>query len=497
MTQPPGARPPSPPPVTPPASSPSAFPLPSAASAPASASAPGPAPDPAFVPVPTPVVPQGRRRSAWTEGVHRVRAAATTEPGRLRAIGAVLAALIVLFGVVTAWEVSEREAAAEAVVEHSQPLSVDAARIYRSLADADTTAASGFLAGGDEPRAVRERYEKDIRDASELLAKAAANSDSSRSAQRQIAKLNRTLPVYTGLVESARANNRQGLPLGGAYLRYANEQMREEMLPAARVLYTAETARLGNDYEEAKRWPWFALGTGVLALGALGWAQRRNYRRTNRVFNLGLVGATAASLAVMLWLTAGHGVARWNLSESDEKGARSLQALNEAWIGALQARGDENMTLVARGAGSAYEEAFQKQMGDVAGRGTDRAGQGLLEDALFLADDRAGSEPVEEAQHAVGIWKDRHKDARGEDDAGDYDAAVEGVIGAEGSTGECFDNVDASLSKASAHEQEEFERAADDGRGGFAGLAVGAAVLAVLGAAAGVLGVGRRLSEYR
>ncbi|MGH3310852.1 MAG: hypothetical protein ACRDP3_09725 [Streptomyces sp.] len=432
--------------------------------------------------------------------MHRLRAAAMTEPGRLRGIGALLALLIVLFGAVTAWQFADRTSAADAVVENSQPLSVDAASIYRSLADADTAASSGFLAGGDQPRSMRERYERNISEASRLLASAAANSKGSASAQKQIIKLNQGLPRYTALVESARANNRQGLPLGGAYLRHANEEMRGELLPAAKKLYTAQTARLGEDYADAQAWPWFAIAAGLLALGGLGWAQRRNYHRTNRVFNLGLLGATAAALVALMWLTGAHAMARSALNESDEKGAQSLRVLNEAWIGSLQARGDENMTLVARGGGSAYEESYRKQMGQVAGAdGGGASDSGSLAHAFDLADDRAGRQPVREAMNAVEQWRQRHEAAREKDDGGDYSTAVGMVIGGKGSgsTGEAFDEVDAGLAKASAHEQSEFERKADFGLSALSTVAIGGAVLALLGAVAAVLGIGRRLSEYR
>lgn len=466
---------------------------------------PVPPPSPSSAPPPSPEPPRG---TAWADGVRRLRAEVMTEPGRLRVIGAVLALLVLLFGSVTAWQFSDRTGAADSVVEHSQPLSVDASRIYRSLADADTAASSGFLAGGDEPRAVRERYEKNISEASGLLASAAANSEGSASAQRQITKLNRGLPEYTGLVESARADNRQGLPLGGAYLRYANERMRDQLLPAAEMLYTAQTARLDDDYADAEEWPWFALATGGIAIGALVWAQRRNYRRTNRVFNLGLLGATAASLVTLLWLTGAHVLAQSALNESDQKGAQSLRVLNQAWIGSLQARGDENMTLVARGAGAEYEESYKKQMDEVAGTGTGRGpgsrpgpgeedGGGFLGHAASLADDRAGRQPVKEAGSAVERWRERHQKARELDDDGDYQASVEMVIDAEGSTGETFDEVDAQLGKATAHEQNEFAQRAGDGRGALSSVAAGAAVLALLGAVAAVLGIGRRLSEYR
>lgn len=435
--------------------------------------------------------------------MHRLRAAATTEPGRLRGIGTVLTVLVLAFGTLTAWQVSSRAAAADAVVEHSQPLSENAASIYRSLADADTTAADGFLAGGDEPHAVRKRYEQDIRRTSELLAKSAVDSEGSASAQRRIAELNRELPRYTGLVGAARANNRQGLPLGGAYLRYANQRMHEKLLPAARELYEAETARLRADYADARAWPWQATIAGLVALGALGWAQRRHFLRTNRVLSPGLVGATAATLAALLWLTAGSALARSSLGDSDEHGARSLHALNEAWIGALQARGAENMWLVARGAGGAYEQDSVDHLARVGGTssgggGAEGSGAGLLGEAHGLADDEAGRAPVAQARKSLEVWQRRHAEARTAEDEGDYQAALELVIGREGdTTGEAFDKVDRSLRKASLHEQAEFEEAAGDGRDALTGLAFGGALLAVLGAAGVLVGTERRLSEYR
>ncbi|MGW0897094.1 hypothetical protein ACWD0G_08835, partial [Streptomyces goshikiensis] len=273
-----------------------------------------------------------RRVSAWAEGVDQLRRAAVTEPGRLRIIGAALAAAVLLFGLVTVWEISGRVAAADDVVSRSQPLSADAASIYRSLADADTASSSGFLAGAQEPREVRQRYEKDIANASRLLVSAAANAAASDSSRKEITLLGEQLPRYTGLIEQARATNRQGLPLGGAYLRYANEQMSTVLLPAAQRLYEAETGRLYTDYDDARSWPLAALAAGALALAALGWAQRRNYHRTNRVFNHGLVAATGAALVVLLWLAVGQSFARAGLNEARADGQESLKVLNDARI---------------------------------------------------------------------------------------------------------------------------------------------------------------------
>ncbi|OIJ90301.1 hypothetical protein BIV24_18130 [Streptomyces colonosanans] len=451
------------------------------------------------------LVPQGHpaaapRRTAFAEGVDRLRAAATTEPGRLRIIGAVLALLVVAFGAVTAWQMSDRSTAADDVLHRSQPLSAGAADIYRSLADANTAAASGFLSGGQEPPATTRRYEKDIQTAAVGLVTAAASTEPGSPSAQTVAKLNKLLPEYKGLIERARANNRQGFPVGGAYLRAANEKMQQEMLPAAQDLYTKENQRLASDYGNATPYPWFAIALGVVALAALGWAQRRHYLRTNRLLNHGLVAATTASAIVLLWLVVGHSVARAGLNSSYDHGIRSLNVLHDARIASLNARGNENLTLVSRGAETkklsdgtiedAYDYAFKQDMKTLS--------TGLAK-AESLADDKAGKQPVKDATGQMKVWQQRHQQARTADDDGNYQAALDKIIGSrtDQPTGECFDNVDANLAKALDHEESQFEQAAGDGRDAMTGLPVGAAVLAVLGASGAVLGIGRRLSEYR
>jgi hypothetical protein len=434
--------------------------------------------------------------------VDHLRTAATTEPGRLRIIGALLALLVIAFGAVTAWQATNRSTAADDVLHSSQPLTSDAADIYRSLADADTMASSGYLAGLEETRATRERYETDVRTAAAKLVTAAANSDPGSPSAATITELNELLPRYKGLVESARANNRQGFPVGGAYLRAANDTMQKQMLPAAEDLYQHENQRLSADYADATPYPWAAIALGVLALAALSWAQHRTYRRTNRVLNRGLVAATATTTIVLLWLTVGHSLARADLERSYAHGVRSLNVLHDARIASLKARSDENLTLVSRGAETrtlrdgtvmdAYDWAYDQELGSL-GK--------LLARAGALADDAAGQEPVRTAGQSMKVWKSRHALARQANDSGDYQNARDRVIGTgngrKQSTGECFDNVDASLARALTHETSEFENAAQDGRGALTGLPAGSAVLAVLGTAGALLGIGRRLSEYR
>ncbi|MCX5390753.1 hypothetical protein [Streptomyces sp. NBC_00094] len=469
--------------------------------APADPAAQGTAPTsarPGTVPAQPSAAPAGgppAGRGAWAVGRERLHEAATTEPGRLQILGAVLALLVVAFGAVTAFEVADRSAAADDVVSRSQPLSADAAAVYRSLADADTTAASGFLAGTLEPEESRERYQRDITTAARLLVKAAANTDGSSESAREIATLNEQLPRYTGLIERARAANRQGLPLGGAYLRYANQQMTSELLPAAERLYAAETSRLHGDDDSARTWPFLSLALGLLALAVLVWAQRRNYARTHRVFNQGLLAATAAALVVLVWLLAAHTLARSELSAARAHGQESLQVLNEARISSLTARANENLTLVARGSVLTEDGKSDKYEADYAASMT--ALTEALAAARELADDDAGRGPVDEAASRTGEWQKRHKEARAEDEAGNFEGALGRIVGSKQTTGQSFDQVDAALERALGHEQAEFTRSAGDARDALKALPLGALALGILGAAGAVLGINRRLSEYR
>ncbi|MGW1555288.1 hypothetical protein ACWCQ1_02085 [Streptomyces sp. NPDC002144] len=459
---------------------------------------PGP-PEPPTPPGPAAVPePGAARRTAFAEGVDRLRAAATTEPGRLRIIGALLALLVVAFGAVTAWQMTDRSNAANDVLTRSQPLSSDAADIYRSLADANTAAASGYLAGPQEKPQVRKGYETDIRTAADKLVTAASNSDPGSASETAISQLNELLPRYKGLVETARANNRQGYPVGSAYLRAANEMMQHQMLPKAQSLYDRENQRLNSDYAAAKAFPWGAIGLGVVVLAALAWAQRRNFLRTNRVLNQGLVIASAASVVVLLWLVVGHTVARMGLDTSYDHGVRSLNVLHDARIASLTARSDENLSLIRRGADTkavgettvdAYSWGYDDQIGKLAK---------ALNKADGLADDSAGRKPVKDANSFMQAWKDRHGVAQSLNDKGEYQQARDKVIGVgKDPTSVCFDNVDAAIKQALDHEQHEFKQAASGGRDALTGLPYGAAVLAVLGATGAVLGIGRRLSEYR
>ncbi|MFD8784540.1 hypothetical protein [Kitasatospora sp. NPDC059599] len=451
------------------------------------------------------VVPARRSGVLAPTGVRaRLAQATRTAPGRLRLAGVVLAVATVAFGGLTAWQLETRAQAADRVVSYSQPLSRDAAEIHRNLADAATTAATGFLLAGAEPKDVRDRYEHDLATAAELVAQAAARTTATSPAQDSLARLNQQLPVYAGLVETARADNRQGIPLGGAYLRYASEQMQTVLLPAAAELAATENDELANDYAAAKSVPWGAYGLALITLAALGWVQLTLFRRTNRVFNVGLLGATAAVLAGALWLTVAGLTTNAALKRSDSEGATPLRSLNYARVDVLTARLSENLHLVARGSTTKYADQWTKATehldgaavkGDPLERRT-----GSLPEAVRLAP--AAAQPdVRDAVQQFDEWHDRHNEARKlEVDDANYQGALDATVAAAAdahTADAAFNATDRALARAADIEQGRFEQSAKGTGGDLRTAAVAAALLGLVAAAAALRGLGRRLAEYR
>ena len=100
---------------------------------------------------------------ARTGVLRRVGGLRHTSPGRLQLFIATLLALGVLSGVVAGFTGASAGSGTSDLGNRAQPLLVEAETVYTALADADTTAAQAFLAGGLEPSALTRRYDDDLR----------------------------------------------------------------------------------------------------------------------------------------------------------------------------------------------------------------------------------------------------------------------------------------------------------------------------------------------
>ncbi|WP_422769670.1 hypothetical protein ACN28C_23400 [Plantactinospora sp. WMMC1484] len=416
-------------------------------------------------------------------------------PGRLTAILTGVVVLGLLAGTVAFAGVRQRAELVRDVTARSGELAVAAQGLYRALSDADATAASAFLSNGLEPPALRERYQRDLADAaSALTAVSSAVPDDSRGA-RAVARITARLPVYAGLVETARTYNRQGLPLGVAYLQEASGLMRDELLPAAQELYAGASTELDEARDRAAGFPWVAVLLALLTLAGLVLTQIHLTRRTNRLLNVGLLVATGGALLLVGWLTASALVAAGNLRDSRDSGSAQVNLLAEARIAGLQARADEALTLVARGNGAAFEENYTVMMERLAG--ADGSG-GLLARARLAAPDDTTRQAVETAIARSREWSAAHRTVRTLDDSGEYAKAVAATVGTgEQTTAAIFNRFDEALASAIDHNGRRFEREATGAGRALTGVDIGIAGLTLVLLVGAAVGMQQRIVEYR
>lgn len=382
-------------------------------------------------------------------------------PGRLIELLAAVALLAILAGVTGAATAADRAALVDQVTDRDAPVALAAQELYRSLSDADATVAAAFLIAGPEPAELRDRYRQHLAAAGTALATVAGAGLTGGTAATAVIQLSTGLPVYAGLVETARAYHRQGLPLGAAYLRESSGMMREHLLPAAQQLFRAVSADLAAARQRAARFPWYAVPLGGLVVAALIGVQWHLARRTRRLLNPGLLVATATAVVSLVWLITAWGTAAQRLEASRTHGYAQVELLVEARTTTLRARGDEALVLVARGNGAHFQESYAEAMARLVGGD----GSGLLERAHAQATDPRARDALAAALTEARTWQETHESMRVLVERGDWDGATELLVGSEPtSTAGVVGRLDGALAEAitrgAGRHSQEAERAA-------------------------------------
>jgi hypothetical protein len=421
-----------------------------------------------------------------------LRARLSTTPGRLRLAAVVLVAAAVAFGIAMATTAAARHEAADAVATRTEPLLVQSDRLYASLSDADATATTTFLISGLEPVARRQRYLADIASASARLTSLAEQVGSSADAREAVSVLSTRLPVYSGLVETARANNRQGRPVGAAYLRQASGIMRGEILPAAGRLYEIEARRLDADYRSSTSTAAFiALAVaGSLLLALLVATQLGLARFSHRILNVPLVAATFVLVALAVWVLLALDAEQSSLSAAQRKGSDSVQVLSAVRVLGLRAQRDEGLALVARGGDTQDLDDVDTVMRTL------RPGQrtGLLAEARMLAARAGSTRAIDELVTSFADYQRVHRRVAAAEIGGDFTAATNAFIARETPLS---DRIGANLQAQIALAQQRFAHSATRAASVVSALTVGIVIAAAAIALLAVVGLAQRIEEYR
>ncbi|MBM2619849.1 hypothetical protein JIG36_30495 [Actinoplanes sp. LDG1-06] len=413
-----------------------------------------------------------------------------TSPGRLQLLIAVLVALGLLSGLVAGVAGASARAGTDDLGDRAQPLLIEAEAIYSALADADTTAAQAFLAGGLEPAALTRRYDADLERATTALTSAARRTEENGRAADAVRALSAGVATYAELVATARANNRQGKPVGASYLSEASRLNRETLQPQARALFDSAQAEVDDGYGRAGAAGWMALLLFSLLglLIALALTQRYLSRRTHRTFNVPLLLATALTLVFTIGAISIMVSQQTRLDRAANQGSGPLASIAESRILALTARGDEALTLAARAGSGPYEEDFDK----VVARLTQE--RGPMVNSYDQLDWQLGQQ-MNRASQQFKAYVAAHKQVRTLDNSGQYDRAVDLAIGT--ATTNQFESARQFLDQALENRKAFFTDEIDAAGNGLGLLTVLGPLLALAVCVLAFAGLRARLEEYR
>jgi hypothetical protein len=379
---------------------------------------------------------------------------------------------------------------------------VQAART--GVVEADANATNAFLRGGLEPPAQRQQYLVSLAAASRNLALAARFSaqSSSRSPGETsagddgaYARANDALARYAGLVEAARADNRQGLPVGASYLKVASSVARTEVAPELTRLGRGDESRVDAAFARADAAGWWFAGCSVAGVALLVAGQARLARLTHRVFTVPAAATTASLVLVLLVAAAGTALAAERAGGTRDGRFAATVALAEARVAAYDAKALESVTLSSRGSDPGAERTWAGAM-DRAAAAARTAEGGAPARASADGGDSAAQSPAGLGA-ALERYAAAHREIRGKDLAGDWDGAVElAVATGAGSANAVFADFDRHSATAVRRAVGETSAELAAARSSLPVLGLLVLAAALLAAAGGWRGVALRLEEY-
>ncbi|MGB3698475.1 MAG: hypothetical protein WBA05_13670 [Gordonia sp. (in: high G+C Gram-positive bacteria)] len=424
---------------------------------------------------------------------------ATTTPGKLLLITLAMVFACGLTGWYSSISLTDRSQTLEALVNRAEPQAEAAEVLYSSLSVADAAANSAFISGGRESPELRREYTDSIATASTALVAAAdgvssgaETSTGDRAARADLDTLATAIPVYTGLIETARTNNRLANPVGSAYLGVASNLMLGTILPAAQRLYEDRSSAISDPQRTLTVPPWGVYIALFIIIAMLIVTGRYLARRTRRHFNIGLIGALSALVLGTVWLLVSGllSVAAANTAKSS--GAEPLHTLTTMRILTQQARSAETLSLVKRTDPGEIDAGFThdlEQIGVFANR---------LSSTPTHANNPGLTQPINDVRSALQRWRSAHEEVSRRLAGGDFTAARSLTIGSGSiSTATGYTEVNDALVQAIAEARATFRDNINAAQRllGYTGTGIG--VLCGIAAIALVGGLTPRIREYR
>jgi hypothetical protein len=301
------------------------------------------------------------------------------------------------------------------------------------------------------------------------------------------------LPVYSGQVESARANNLQGFPVGAAYLRQASTLLTGSMLPAAKQLYAIEAKRLGDDYRSGtSNAPLVALAIAIaVALVILIAAQIYVARISRRILNVWMLLATLVVVGVSVWAVVGLLGERNALARAQRNGSDSVEVLTTSRVLLSRAQTDLSLTLVSRGTDDTSPLDFRTVLNLLSPQG------GMIGEFGPLARRTGSSADAARLAREFMAYRTETNKVTTPYQQGRIGEAIAVEVADAARPSNTANQLNADLAGQAAAAQRRFQTSAADATSALRGLWFAIPALAVLAAILGLVGIRQRAREYR
>jgi hypothetical protein len=471
-----------------------------------------------------------RRPAHW---IRDVGDAGLDEDWTLVLLGVVVLVVTMGLAVLAAWTVHQRDTALQDATAAGQRLDIGGLddRLYQNLIamqQAEVALFQGRVDAAVQGTRLTDPY-ADLGLVDSDLAALKAQFGTSVRVQRDISLISGEMTSYFSTEAIAQDDNRQGLPVGAAYLRDASRYLTDDTLQTADDIRKVDEDQVSADDSAAAAVTWPLLVVAAISLACLVGVQILTARYTRSQFDPWLLLGTAATVIVVVWSVIALSVSLHEVGSDTSPHAVEAHALAQALVADVQDHNDDLLTLADHGEdcyASTSQNApyvytvkcrFETQVVDSL-----TALKGQLRADLALVSTDAPDRPVRAqigiasaaatswlaAENALPTLQNLAVAAKAKQEpAGSYpryDPSFEKVLapytGPDTDSGTEVTNFASlfqrAVNTAIEHEWASYDRQAGSASGALTGAVTGAVLLGLLAAAAGGLGIALRVAEY-
>ncbi|MDP4089705.1 MAG: hypothetical protein Q8930_10610 [Bacillota bacterium] len=430
----------------------------------------------------------------------------STIPGKMKALLAVCLTGIVASLGITLYVYNFVRSTSKAVGTETVPSIVAAKRIRATLADAHSNAMNAMVTKEKLGGGFWNLYRKDLNNLHSMLIDASKNINYGDAERIPLLTILSNISAYEYTVGGAVSSESD---ISVDQFMEANRLMQQKILPASSALGKVNLSKLDSVYsgytEKISGVSSFVLWSGVFLLAILAGTQIYMFKKTRRIFNMGLLAASVVVLVSLVYSLNSLNNVKSSLYAAKQGAFESLNSLWSARAEAYNANALESLYLLHHGTGIVqtadtinFNLAASRICSDKKAASNGTGFEGYLSDGGIEADIKQNSSTAGDTLQQWIKYVDIDSEIRNLEYDSRHDEAIALCVG--NSTGQSnyeFTKFDDSLEERININQKEFE---DSMSSAFKTLNIFpyiTAALMILAMGTCTLGLKVRIDEYK